>query len=63
MLTARVRQEEDGWPDHPGDAGGKRAPHWGGNSHLCLLDRKHQVEDEIYGTGAQGHAPDSGLQP
>ena len=30
VLTERVRQEEDGWPDQPGDAGGTRAAHVAG---------------------------------
>jgi hypothetical protein len=50
-LTERVRQEEDGWPDHPGDHSGLRTGHGTGASHLCLLARKHEVEDAIYGTG------------
>lgn len=53
VLTERVRQEEDGWPDQPGDPRGKRGPHGTGNSHLCLLERKHQVEDAIYAIGEQ----------
>jgi hypothetical protein len=48
VLTERVRQEEDGWPDQPGDTHGKRTAHGTGNSHLCLLERKHQVEDAVY---------------
>jgi hypothetical protein len=48
VLTERVRQEENGWPDQPGDPRGKRTGHGTGSSHLCLLDRKHQVEDAIY---------------
>ena len=48
ILTERVRQEEDGWPDQPGDPGGKRSAHGTGISHLCLLERKHQVENAIY---------------
>jgi len=48
VLTERVRQEEDGWPDHPGDPRGRRTAHGTGASHLCLLERKHQVEDAIY---------------
>lgn len=47
VLTERVRQE-DGWPDQPGDSRGKRTAHGTGSSHLCLLERKHQVEDAIY---------------
>jgi hypothetical protein len=27
VLTKRVRQEEDGWPDQPGDPRGKRTAH------------------------------------
>jgi hypothetical protein len=50
VLTERVRQEEDGWPDQPGDPRGKRTAHGTGASHLCLLNRKHQVEDAIYGS-------------
>lgn len=52
VLTERVRQEEDGWPDQTGDPGGKRTAHGTGNGHLCLLDRKHLVEDAIYATTA-----------
>lgn len=48
VLTERVRQEEDGWPDQAGDPRGKRGPHGSGAAHLCLLERKHQVEDAIY---------------
>jgi hypothetical protein len=48
VLTERVRQEEDGWPDQPGDPRGKRSRHGTGPSHLCLLDRKHEVENAIY---------------
>jgi hypothetical protein len=48
VLTERVRQEEDGWPDQPGDPRGKRSAHGTGTSHLCLLEQKHQVEDAIY---------------
>jgi len=51
VLTERVRQEENGWPDQKGDAGGKRGPHGSGNSHLCLLESKHEVEDAIYAIG------------
>jgi hypothetical protein len=51
VLTERVRQEEDGWPDQPGDPGGKRGAHGAGYSHTCLLERKHQVEDAIYRLG------------
>ena len=54
VLTERVRQEEDGWPDQPGDPRGKRTPHGTGNSHLCLLERKHQVEDALYAVGGKG---------
>lgn len=48
VLTERVRQEEDGWPDQPGDPGGRRTAHGTGDTHLCLLERKHQVEGAIY---------------
>jgi len=48
VLTERVRQEEDGWPDQPGDPRGKRTAHGSETGHLCLLERKHQVEDAIY---------------
>jgi hypothetical protein len=48
VLTERVRQEENGWPDQKGDAGGKRGAHGSGNSHLCLLESKHEVENAIY---------------
>lgn len=51
VLTERVRQEEDGWPDHPGDHSGLRTGHGTGASHLCLLARKREVEDAIYGIG------------
>jgi hypothetical protein len=54
VLTERVRQEENGWPDQPGDPGGKRGPHGSGDNHACLLGRKHQVEAAIYGTEAAG---------
>jgi hypothetical protein len=53
LLTERVRQEEDGWPDQPGDPGGKRSAHGTGASHQCLLERKHQVEEAIYGLRTQ----------
>ena len=49
VLTERVRQEEDGWPDQPGEPGGTRTAHGTGRDHLCLLERKHQVEEAIYG--------------
>jgi hypothetical protein len=52
VLTERVRQEEDGWPDQPGNAGGKRSAHGTGASHLCLLESKHQVETAIYAVPA-----------
>jgi hypothetical protein len=48
VLTERVRQEENGWPDHPGDPSGRRTGHGTGPSHSCLLERKYQVEDAIY---------------
>lgn len=51
VLTERVRQEEDGWPDAPGDRMGQRTAHGTGDDHLCLLERKHEVEDAIYGVG------------
>ena len=54
VLTERVRQEEDGWPDQPGtqqERAGRRQAHGHPNAHLCLLDRKHQVEAAIYATG------------
>ena len=51
VLTERVRQEEDGWPDGPGGPRGKRTAHGTGEDHLCLLGRKHQVEDAIYAAG------------
>jgi hypothetical protein len=52
VLTERVRQEEDVWPDQPGDAGGKRSAHGTGAGHLCLLESKHQVETAIYAVPA-----------
>lgn len=51
VLTERVRQEEDGWPDSPGNRAGQRPAHGTGDDHTCLLERKHQVEDAIYATG------------
>lgn len=48
VLTERVRQEEDGWPDQQDDPGGKRGRHGAGNGHTCLLGRKHEVEEAIY---------------
>jgi hypothetical protein len=51
VLTERVRQEEDGWPDQPGteqERAGRRQAHGYPNAHLCLLHRKHQVEAAIY---------------
>jgi len=48
VLTERVRQEENGWPDQPGDPSGKRTGHGSGPRHSCLLECKHQVEDAIY---------------
>jgi hypothetical protein len=56
VLTERVRQEEDGWPDHPGPARGLRTRHGTGASHSCLLARKHQVEDAIYAIPGTGTA-------
>lgn len=53
VLTERVRQEEDGWPDQPGteqERAGRRQAHGHPSSHLCLLERKHQVEAAIYAT-------------
>lgn len=61
VLTERVRQEEDGWPDQPGDPGGKRTAHGTGNSHLCLLERKHQVETAIYAVRATATAAGTAL--
>jgi len=49
VLTERVRQEEDGWPDQAGD--GKRTAHGTGNSHACLLETKHHVENALYAIG------------
>jgi hypothetical protein len=60
VLTERVRQEEDGWPDQPGDPRGMRTAHGTGDDHLCLLERKHEVEDAIY---AVGPLPRSSIQP
>lgn len=58
VLTERVRQEENGWPDQPGDPSGKRTPHGTETGHLCLLHRKQEVEDAIYGiTAADSSAP------
>lgn len=50
VLTERVRQEEDGWPDQPGGTGGKRPAH-GADTHSCLLGNKHEVENIIYSAG------------
>lgn len=60
VLTERVRQEEDGWPDQLGDPAGKRGPHGAGNSHTCLLKCKHQVEDAIYQLEGPAHGASSG---
>lgn len=49
VLTERVRQEEEGWPDQAGD--GKRTAHGTGNSHACLLETKHHVENALYAIG------------
>jgi hypothetical protein len=57
VLTERGRQEEDGWPDQPGDPRGRRTAHGTGDSHLCLLHRKHQVEDAIYAIGERATCP------
>jgi hypothetical protein len=54
VLTERVRQEEDGWPDHPGPPHGRRTRHGTKASHLCLLERKHHVEDAIYAVEVPG---------
>lgn len=51
VLTERVRQEEDGWPDSPGGRAGQRPAHGTGEGHWCLLQRKHQVEKAIYAAG------------
>lgn len=51
VLTERVRQEEDGWPDQPGteqERAGRRQAHGHPDAHLCLLERKHEVEAAIY---------------
>src|ERR1700722_3692207 len=48
VLTERVRQEEDGSPDHPDDPGGKRGAHGTGSSHFCLLNPKPEVESALY---------------
>ena len=51
VLTERVRQEEDGWPDQPGteqEHTGRRQAHGHPSTHLCLLERKYQVEAAIY---------------
>ena len=53
VLTERVRQEEDGWPGQPGteqERAGRRQAHGHPSSHLCLLERKYQVEATIYAT-------------
>lgn len=55
VLTERVRQEEDGWPDQPGteqERAGRRHAHGHPDAHLCLLDRKHEVEAAIYAVGS-----------
>jgi hypothetical protein len=62
VFTERVRQEEDGWPDHPGDDRGLRTGHGSVAGHLCLLQRKHEVEDAIYGIEALGQVPDGELR-
>lgn len=54
VLTERVRQEEDGWPDQGGDPRGRRTSHGTGASHLRLLERKREVEEAIYGAGLPG---------
>jgi hypothetical protein len=51
VLTERVRREEDGWPDQGDDPGGRRTSRGTGASHLCLLARKHEVEEAICGIG------------
>jgi hypothetical protein len=52
VLTERVRQEEeDGWPDRPDNRSGQRTEHGTGAGHLCLLERKHDVENAIYAIG------------
>jgi hypothetical protein len=46
-----VRQEEDGWPDQSGteqERAGRRQAHGHPGSHLCLIERKYQVEAAIY---------------
>lgn len=43
----------------PDRRGGKRGAHGAGNSHACLLERKHQVEDTIYRLG--GPAEDASI--
>jgi hypothetical protein len=43
----------DGWPDQPGteqERAGRRQAHGHPSSHLCLLERKYQVEAAIYAT-------------
>jgi hypothetical protein len=54
VLTERVRQEENGWPDQLGDPGEKRDAHGAGDTHSCLLNQKHQTELAIYETDAEG---------
>jgi hypothetical protein len=49
VFTERVRQEEDDWPDRAGD--GKRTAHGTGNSHACLLETKHHVENALFAIG------------
>ena len=54
VLTERVRQEEDGWPDQPGteeERAGRRQTHGHPGNHMCLLKRKHEVEAAIYAAG------------
>jgi len=50
VLTGRVRQEEDGWPDQAGteqECASRRQAHRHSSSHLYRLERKHQVEAAI----------------
>lgn len=52
----RRKSTQGKWQDQPGDPRGKRTGHGTGASHLFLLERKHKVEDAIYGISGAGGA-------